>query len=130
MQIGDRAYFLSFRDASVTLSVMGLRERQPMFRPGDSLWQAPPVPLRFSLAGVRYLDNGSGFYLTIPTLIVVVSVVIAPSFRLWLRLRRRNAFPAGCCENCGYDLRATTERCPECGDLIHKDAQVVSPISS
>jgi hypothetical protein len=46
------------------------------------------------------------------TLIVPVGWVLIRVYRS--RVRRRK-LRAGCCVSCGYDLRATPGRCPECG---------------
>jgi hypothetical protein len=47
----------------------------------------------------------------------VVITVLLLSMRLWAGIgwRQRRQVMAGHCANCGYDLRATLEKCPECG---------------
>ena len=45
---------------------------------------------------------------------------LLPGTRLLLFLRRRRKRSESFCQKCGYDLRATPDRCPECGTIPAK----------
>ena len=53
--------------------------------------------------------------LSIPDWFLVTLFGLAPSIRLCKFIRRQRWRLSGCCVECGYDLRATPHRCPECG---------------
>jgi hypothetical protein len=92
-----------------------------------------PLPLRrpytdSRLAGVRYFrgEDGEGIYyrgVVLPfsglTAIIggMAALALVRGRHIWMRqYRRTNRL----CSVCGYDLRATPDRCPECGAVPAK----------
>src|SRR5262249_54482619 len=66
---------------------------------------AGPVPTNWYYAAV------------VPGWAVALLASVAPAIWLWRRVRRR---PSGICPVCGYDLRASPQRCPECGTAVRQ----------
>jgi hypothetical protein len=58
---------------------------------------------------------GANLHIPFHTLAFPLTIPLATW--LWRIYKRRRRFPSGSCPNCGYDLRATPHRCPECGAL-------------
>jgi predicted amidophosphoribosyltransferase len=57
--------------------------------------------------------------LFIPWWVILLGVCVMSGmwFRRWFVERARMRAGLGLCSKCGYDLRATPERCPECGKI-------------
>jgi hypothetical protein len=62
-------------------------------------------------AGSPYVDT----WTVVPFWAVTVVTAILPASRIAARVRRSRRARAGLCPSCGYDLRASPDRCPECG---------------
>jgi hypothetical protein len=80
------------------------------------------------LPGSRQWFKGGGFWLVtgerwgdyhyaifFPAWFVCGLFLLPTAFVLRKRIRRTQLPPTGLCVLCGYDLRATPDRCPECG---------------
>ena len=81
-----------------------------------TLTLAPGVLVLLAIAITGRLDDldGGGLFAVLWLLIVVTMVCsgIRAGSAEAIRLQRRSR---GQCTACGYDLRASAERCPECG---------------
>jgi hypothetical protein len=51
---------------------------------------------------------------------LAILAAILPAVWIWRLASKRKAAMQGCCVKCGYDLRATPDRCPECGTVASK----------
>lgn len=70
-------------------------------------WHSSQAPGRHYYAVELEYRLPAGLFAVLPLLWILLL--------LWKRFRRGH--PPGCCASCGYDLRASPGRCPECGTV-------------
>ena len=81
----------------------------------------PPVEERRVGFAVRFGDGRDGRYMThlvIPCWALFILTAALPGVSTASAARRRGRGARGECLRCGYDLRATPGRCPECGTMV------------
>jgi len=66
-------------------------------------------------------------FLTLPFWSLAVLLSALPTWSVIGLLRSRWHKNPGCCRRCEYDLRATRERCPECGTRIVGSVRAIAP---
>ena len=81
------------------------------FQWGEGLENSSPDIIGYRKTEQTYAVIAPGWFVL---LVGTVPIVVA-----WRRVRRRQLRQQdGCCLVCGYDLRATPDRCPECGTAV------------
>jgi 4-amino-4-deoxy-L-arabinose transferase-like glycosyltransferase len=93
-----------------------------------------PVWGGFKRGAYAYADPGHarprayGWQVVVPLWAVLGPAVLFPALWGWRWRRLRKGHRAGLCPTCGYDLRATPDRCPECGAVPSaQDARLPKP---
>lgn len=80
-----------------------------------SVWQKFGVVVANNVATSDGTEAIHG--IAMPHWFAALGVLILPAIRALNWLRGRKRVRTGCCTKCGYDLRASPQQCPECGEL-------------
>jgi hypothetical protein len=82
---------------------------------------AGPIVAKMQFLEARLGSSGAANVIWLPHWLLLLFLSIAPlNWLLGQRQRKRKEM--GLCLNCGYDLRATPDRCPECGTSVKMTA--------
>jgi hypothetical protein len=78
--------------------------------------------------GASRIDLGLGtgafaYRLQLPDWFLIGVTAMLPATRLWMLHCARRRTRRGACLACGYDLRATPDRCPECGTIAAQEGR-------
>jgi hypothetical protein len=104
------------------------RALQHFFFVGDP---APsPLHKRFDFAVSGSGDGSPHWFVAGPIWSLLVACAVLPLLRTEVAIRRLRRARRSKCIHCGYDLRATPERCPECGTSAQRHVAVGLNISA
>jgi hypothetical protein len=88
-------------------------------------WETPPPHSLWNRLGffaydsgivTSFSDNNERVW-TVPAWLPAIAFALLPAAAVTRGWRSRRRARAGFCARCGYDVRATPDRCPECGTI-------------
>lgn len=113
---GDLSLLVQHRRGS---AFYGLRHRsfETHFYPLRVQLRRPPDTREWHVAGFAWRSSADAghWVATVPCWFVALGTGALPAVRLGATRFRGSRALRGACPSCGYDLRATPDRCPECG---------------
>jgi hypothetical protein len=80
-------------------------------------WHHQIIPVRSIIGGGNWPGNWSSYNFYMPWWFISIAASIFPLAWIIRHLKRGNHSDDGLCSHCGYDMRATPSRCPECGAI-------------
>jgi hypothetical protein len=125
---GDRMFLRQWlphgRSGERTFKVFHDVDRQWNMRRPDSP-PGTPLLVRLGFDGYGFdepalFDGAPARAVWIPYWSLLLLTLFPPTLWAWMavrRVRRNRRAPRGLCPICGYDLRASPNRCPECGTI-------------